>query len=147
MVNQALSKQFWSQAGFALAGLYVLPAAVGFVDFLADDFRMASLLGLALAGLHLAAMLVLGWQARRNGDRLIAYQFWILSALAIVVFLSAQGDPYDWDGTVFINGEEVPVMDPGSLATAYLFFFASLVAPPLLAGLFRLLAPRRWLVR
>lgn len=147
VVNEALTKQFWSQAGFALAGLYLLAFLVGFVDFLADDFGMASFLGLFLAGLHLVAMLVLGWQARRIGDRLIAYQFWILSTLAIVVFLSGQVDPYVWDGTTFINGEEVPVTDPGRLETAYGLFFASLVAPPLLAGLVRLLAPRRWLVR
>ena len=99
-------------------------------------------MALTLGILQLVAMAVLALQARRVGDRFIERGYWILAPLAILVYLLGRVNAF-----VTLGGSPDPVLQPALLFVSYGIFFWSLVTPPILAGLFRLLAPRRWLVR
>ena len=142
LVKQALEKQFWFQAGFGMIGLFVLPFFVLFLFFMPTFGNALNWMALTLGILQLVAMAVLALQARRVGDRFIERGYWILAPLAILVYLLGRVNAF-----VTLGGSPDPVLQPALLFVSYGIFFWSLVTPPILAGLFRLLAPRRWLVR
>jgi hypothetical protein len=139
LLKRALEKQFWFQFPFLVAYILFVPllgvlitALVVFPSILEgrgvpeDDLmwlvRLMEILVL------LAAMGVLAWQARRTRDSLLAAAFLVW----IPIGLTAN------------------FLDPSSQVPsplALIAFYAAVTTPPLIVGLIRLLAPRRWLVR
>lgn len=134
-LNRAMEKLYWTQAAFFGAAFVLLPMllvgfaflAFGDAALMASTYRMILGARLAVLVLHVGAMATLAWQAQRTGDALLARLFLLgLAGGALPLLGPATGAP-----------------DPFSL----LAFVGGLTLPPLVAGAYRLLAPRRWLVR
>jgi hypothetical protein len=127
LLKQALEKLFWWQFPFWLVGQW-FPVFIVLPMLFLGDFRDMMDLGVALAvALHVVGTAVLAWRSARSHDRLLASAFLAVLPLGFV--------------PLFLKASQFP--NPVSLA----FLAVGLVLPPLVVGLVRLLAPRRWLVR
>lgn len=134
VLKRSLESLFWFQLAFVFGGAFLLtivmmasifatwgsPDTMGYVVPVFFGFMLA---------LQAAATLTLAWRARRVRNGLMQAGFWAAGAVsAALLVISAP------------TAHQAPWL-PG----IQLFAF-SVVAPPVLAGLFRLLAPRRWLL-
>ena len=136
LLKRALEKHFWVQ--FLFNALYFVVIWVALVvafasnDSRSADFEPSDLLGTFVLGAFVLvpASIILAWQARRMHDGALQWTFLAMLPLAGLLWaLDAFLDPFH-----------------SYQLTRVVFAFA-LTAPPLLVGLVRLLAPRRWLIR
>lgn len=133
LLKKALEKTVWLQI-LALMGGYML---LGFTfAFLAvfgvpHPFRVASLFALAL---YMLAVTLLALQARKAGDPALERAFWVtMPAPVLSLSLGLVLSEHSFIEALFREGTA------GMLV--------GLLAPPLVVGLVRLFAPRRWLVK
>jgi hypothetical protein len=135
IVKRGTEALFWVQLPFLAAGILPVFAAIlvfvlaGAPDSGTHALMVALILGLQFA-VQLAATATLAWRSRRSGDRLQAALFWAAGAVAMAALVQA-----------VIEGDGAPSL------LAMTLFGVSVAFPPLLAAGFRLMAPRRWLVR
>lgn len=140
LLKKGLEKQFWFQFPFFLLYpiLISVPTFVLVSALLRGESPAAALVPSTIAtaklvsqvllvALFAIASLLLAWQARRANDRGLATMFlaWLPTGI-----LAALVDPTT----------QLPSPFPIFL------FMAALATPPILVGLARLLAPRRWLL-
>lgn len=133
LLTKAMEKLFWWQLSLLMLALMVIPFFLALYVFATWDepWRMAGVYEtVLLAGpgiIHAGGSILLGFRARRTGDALLSWLYFAMVPVAVL----------PW--TV-----ELDVGD-GYYAALGLLTYA-LIAPPLLAAMYRLLAPRRMLV-
>lgn len=138
LLKNSLEKQFWFQLPCALS--YTLAVALAMLTSVSlpqvDLWQAALIYG---GVVHLIVMPVLARQASGTGDAHLATVYRRLAWLAIAAFALA---PFaTWGGT-----DEFGVPGPVAIL-ALTLLSACVVLPSIALGLYRLLAPRRWLLK
>jgi hypothetical protein len=130
LLKKASEKQFWFQLPCILAYLLALAVAM-LVDLVIPGVTLFQA-SMALGGMvHLVVMPIMAWQARRTGDPTLARLYRTLMVLAVPVFVLVPfASTYPW---IFLG--------------ALVALAQSVVLPSIVLGLYRLFAPRRWLVK
>ena len=130
LVKKALEKQFWFQAPLFMAYFFFVTlgsVSLALLLFRDHDFGIIAILTWFQVTLQVIAMAIMAFHSRRAQDKSVETLYWFALPLAFLPLL--------------FPVHQVPVVG------AWALFAFCLVMPPLIAGAFRLLAPRRWLVR
>lgn len=134
LVKRALDKQFWLQIPFFYAFTLLIPFASAFAILFRGNDSASGLNPFVLAAMavvHLAAMATLAFQARKAQDKPVEWLYWLGATFVTVTVFAPLDQP--------LQGLRY--------AVGAMLLGVALVTPPITAGMVRLLAPRRWLVR
>lgn len=126
LLKKALEKQFWFQFPFWMAYVFLAPIVLMVLTFTVDPVR-GLVFWFAVGGfcLHVAAALALAWQARRTKDRALSWSFLGFAPIGALAL---------------IQPDQAPSL------VGMVLLAVVLVVPPIIVGLVRMLAPRRWLL-